>query len=66
MVMLDKMLCKCNCTLLCLLLHDASTYINCIPLLSVRESYTHALSGNTKYFTIDGQVCFHRRLLPML
>ena len=30
--------------------------------LSVRESYTHALPRNTKYLTIDGQVCFHRRL----
>ena len=30
--------------------------------LSVRESYTHALARNTKYLTIDGQVCFHRRL----
>ena len=30
--------------------------------LSVHESYTHALPRNTKYLTIDGQVCFHRRL----
>ena len=30
--------------------------------LSVRESYTHALPRNTRYLTIDGQVCFHRQL----
>ena len=30
--------------------------------LSVHESHTHALPRNTKYLTIDGQVCSHRRL----
>ena len=30
--------------------------------LFVRERYTHALSRNTKYLTIDDQVCFHRQL----
>ena len=30
--------------------------------LSVRESYTHALPRNTKYLTIDGQVCFDKWL----
>ena len=33
-----------------------------IHFLSVRESYTHALPRNTKYLTIDDQVCFHRWL----
>ena len=33
-----------------------------IHFLSVRESYTLALPRNAKYLTIDGQVCFHRRL----
>ena len=32
-----------------------------IHFLPVRESYTHALSRNTKYLTIDGQVCFYRQ-----
>ena len=30
-----------------------------IHFLLVHESYTHALSRNTKYLTIDGKVCFH-------
>ena len=30
--------------------------------LSVCESCTHGLPRNIKYLTIDGQVCFHRRL----
>ena len=29
-----------------------------IPLLPVRDRHTHALSRNTKYQTIDCQVCF--------
>ena len=33
-----------------------------IHFLTVRESCTHALSRNTKYLIIDGQVCFYRRL----
>ena len=33
-----------------------------IHFLSVRESCTHALPRNTKYLTIDGQVCFYRQL----
>ena len=33
-----------------------------IHLLPVRDSHTHALSRNTKYQTIDCQVCFYRRL----
>ena len=36
----------------------ASTEIHFLP---VRESYIHALSRNTKYLTIDGQVCFYRQ-----
>ena len=32
-----------------------------VHFLPVRESYIHALSRNTKYLTIDGQVCFNRR-----
>ena len=36
----------------------ASTEIHFLP---VHESYIHALSGNTKCLTIDGQVCFYRR-----
>ena len=31
-------------------------------ILFACESYTHALTRNTKYLTKDGQVCFHRRL----
>ena len=37
-----------------------------IHFLPVRESCTHALPRNTQYLIIDGQVCFYRRLLPML
>ena len=33
-----------------------------IHLLPVRDRHTHALSRNTKYQTIDCQVCFYRRL----
>ena len=33
-----------------------------IHFLLVLESYIHALLRNTKYLTIDGQVCFYRRL----
>ena len=38
------------------------TTITDIHFLPVRESCTHALSRNTKYLIIDGQVCFYRRL----
>ena len=37
----------------------ASTEIYFLP---VRESYTNALPRNTKYLTMDGKVCFHKRL----
>ena len=33
-----------------------------IQFLSISERYTHALSRNTKYLAIDGQVCFYRQL----
>ena len=33
-----------------------------IHLLPVHDRHTHALSRNTKYQTIDCQVCFYRRL----
>ena len=33
-----------------------------IQFLSLSERYTHALSTNTKYLAIDGQVCFYRWL----
>ena len=32
-----------------------------IHFLSVHESNTHALPRNTKYLTINGQICFHIR-----
>ena len=35
---------------------------NEIHFLPVQERYIHALSGNTNCLTIDGQVCFYRRL----
>ena len=35
---------------------------NEIHFLPVRERYIHALSRNTNCLTIDGQVCFYRRL----
>ena len=35
---------------------------NEIHFLPVQERYTHALSRNTNCLTIDGQVCFYRRL----
>ena len=28
--------------------------------ISIHESYTYALSKNTKYLAMDGQVCVHR------
>ena len=37
-----------------------------IHFLSLRVSYIHGLSRDTKYLTIDGQVCFYRWHLPML
>ena len=37
-----------------------------IYFLPVHESCTHALSRDTKHLRLDGQVCFYRRLLPML
>ena len=33
-----------------------------IHFLPVHKSYIHAVSRNIKYLSIDGQVCFHRRL----
>ena len=33
-----------------------------IHLLPVRDRHTHALSRNTKLWTVDCQVCFYRRL----
>ena len=36
---------------------------NCNPFLSVHESHTQALSRNTKHLSLDGQVCFYRRIL---
>ena len=35
---------------------------NEIHFLPVQERYIHALSRNTNCLTIDGQVCFYRRL----
>ena len=35
---------------------------NEIQFLPVHEKYIHALSRNTNCLTIDGQVCFYRRL----
>ena len=35
---------------------------NEIHFLPVKERYIHALSRNTNCLTIDGQVCFYRRL----
>ena len=37
-----------------------------IHFLPVDESHTHALSRDTKHLRLDGQVCFFRRLFPML
>ena len=37
-----------------------------IHFLSVDESHTHALSRDTKHLRLDVQVCFFRRLFPML
>ena len=33
-----------------------------IHVLPVHDRHTHALSRNTKHWTIDSQVCFYRRL----
>ena len=33
-----------------------------IYFVPVDESHTHALSNDTKYLRLDGQVCFFRRL----
>ena len=33
-----------------------------IHFLPVDESHTHALSRDTKHLSLDGQVCFYRRL----
>ena len=38
------------------------TLITDIHFLSLHESCTHALPRNTKYWIIDSQVCFYRRL----
>ena len=59
-------------------MHSMSTTIILNPIMSqrlkyifawpVRESYTHALSKDPRYLTIDGQVCglLYRWFCPML
>ena len=51
-------LCSILCTYVTVLIRTSTE----IHFLSVCESYTHALPRNTKFLTIDGQVCFHRQL----
>ena len=42
---------------------DTNTEIHFLP---VDESHTHALFRDTNHLRLDGQVCFYRRLFPML
>ena len=42
---------------------DTNTEIHFLP---VDESHTRALFRDTKHLRLDGQVCFYRRLFPML